>query len=67
MGAFHGVISLNCHPSENKRMTFYMITTTNVYCFITCDVHPITCVAHPLQAINENNFISNVLQVLHDL
>jgi hypothetical protein len=74
MGAFHGSISLNCHSDEDNRMSFHMTTTTHVYCLITHDARPITCIAHlttcdaiPLHTINENNFISNMIKVLLDL
>jgi hypothetical protein len=48
VGAFHGGISLNCHSDQNNRMTFQMITTTHVYCPITCNGHPnyICCTSH---------------------
>lgn len=75
VGAFHGGISLNCHSNEYNRMTFQMTTTTHVYCPIACNGtsklhllrHPTICDAKSLHAIDENNSISNMLEVFFDL
>jgi len=66
MGAFHDVISLNCHSSEDNKMTCHM-TTTRVLSHHTHVSHLTTSNTHLLHAINDKNFISNMLQVLHDL